>query len=1013
MAYYVHSERRINKGKLTIGLIPENSANEDENKIRLGVIESAKKHNVNLVCFTHLEAITKNSVSYGYEAKQYLHNHDRLQQLIEQFEQDGLLFLGWSVLFDNENLKEFSDRFIHLPLLSLGKTFPDIPSVFVEGGHYVREILLHLINQHQYKNIAFVEPWKEDNRKNEYIQTMEEYGAYNPELFISAQDLSGVMLSERPQRALEILLDEREVKVDAILLMRSEEARLMLEQLKQRGLNVPNDIAITSYEDDLSIQYASPPVTTVYFPFWELGFAGCEKLIELLRQGKIPLSTSVPGRVLYRNSCGCMHEQEQFNGSDAVSSPIADSSYPADEGANFGLNVLLEQSLRMSIENNSLAFLTTLQTQLKQNISGHNDYQKLISRYRSFYSSDPGLSEGEKARLEDLWHLCRVVISESEKSWIANDMIRKRNRDLTLEEFSQSLLNTFSIPKILDVLEFNLGLLAIRSCNIFLSKSKERRFEECDHIYGFIDNRRSLIKVEEVNIKQYMRHFIREEDQGRILIVSLLHVEMNDIGFICFEPGPLEGMLYLRLAIQLSNALIGTIMVDQLTYEIKLRKEKEKQLTYYAQFDTATALLNRRSLYDGISLIGTTSDFCMLYLDVDGFKNVNDSLGHDAGDLLLIELSNRIKSVLKNQLVKLPKYLVSDNDREVDALFRIGGDEFAAIINHSGHGEVEDLTQQLIDHVRTPYYIKNSRVTISCSIGISCYPADTRDGKLLIQYADIAMYQAKKAGGSNYKFFNPYMEQESLMKLELENHLRQALDNHELFLHYQPQVDCSTGEIIGVEALLRWVHPTIGNISPATFIPIAEESGLIVTIGDWVLLKACEQLRIWQEEGLPPLIMAVNLSVKQFMDGKLVEKVRSVLETTGIDARLLELEITENVAMTDDQFTMIHELRNLGVAISVDDFGTQYSSLSYLKRFPVTKLKLDQSFVRGILSDPKDMEMVRAIIFVAKAFELDIIAEGVETLSEAECLLEMGCSLMQGYYFHRPMLPENISQLFN
>lgn len=1013
MQHYIHSKHN-NKGRITIGLIPENSANEDENRMRIGVVEAAKKHNVNLICFTHLEAITKNSVSYGYEAEQFQHSHEILQQLIEEFEIDGLLFLGWSVLFDGENLEKFKKRFSHIPLLSLGRILPDIPSVFFDGREYVQEMLLHLIHKHQYRKIAFIESWREDDRKFSYLQTMKKYGLYDPKLFVSAADLDGVMLSERPQRALSLLLDERKVEFDAIVVMRSEESRIMLEQLKLRGMSVPYDVALTSYEDDISIQYSYPPITTVYFPFQEMGYAGCEKMIELLTEGTIPLTTAVPGHILFRHSCGCMQEEDWSRSWSEAPEHEIDLDVISREMYHLDLDFQeLDHSFKRSMENDSFEFITTLENQMKERSSGINSYQRLISLYRSYYPLYLQMNVNEMAKAENLWHLARVAISESEKAWLVNEMITKRNRELTLEEFGQSLLNAFEMSKIFNVLEFNLSLLGIHSCNIFLSGETQRRFEDCTHIYGYSENNRYTMQ-ESMNTKGYNRQLIQENHTGTILIVSLLHVELNYFGYICFEPGPLEGTLYLRLAIQLSNALISSLTVDKLKREIILRKEKEKQLSYYAHYDTVTGLLNRRSLYEGISQLEERKKFFIFFLDVDGFKSVNDSLGHDAGDQLLIEISNRIKGVLKEQVVKFPNYRVLDADESEHGAWgicRLGGDEFIAIIDKTGIEDVAELANQLIEQIRMPYTIKDVKVLISCSLGISCYPTDGLDRKLLIQYADIAMYRSKRAGGNHYQLFNALMMQESLSKLELSNHLRQALDNDELTLNYQPQMDCIEGKIIGVEALLRWNHPTMGPIPPSTFIPIAEETGLIISIGEWVLRKACEQMMLWQKAKLPAMTLAVNLSANQFLDGKLVEKVSAILEETGLEAQYLEFEITENVAMKEDQIILLHELRNLGVSISVDDFGTQYSSLSYLKRLPVTKLKLDQSFVRGIQSDSKDREMIKAIIFVAKSFELEVIAEGVETLEEVNYLIDHGCSLIQGYYFYKPMPPEKISQV--
>jgi diguanylate cyclase (GGDEF)-like protein len=1003
MEYYVHSAYKRHPGMLTIGLIPENSANEPQNRMRTGVFEAARKYNVNVICFTHLEAVTKNAKSYGHEEEQYQHSHIKLQQLIEEFELDGIMFLGWAILFQGESLARFQQRFSHIPILSLGKGQPNIPSTLFNSEPYVEELVLHLIREHGRKKVVFVESWLEDNRKRGYITALKDNELYSSDLFISSSDLKGVSLSERAQRTLEILIDERKVEFDGIILNRAEESIMIIELLKKRGIRVPEDVSVTAYEDDISLQFADPPVTTIYFPFREIGYSGCEQMIQLLTEGKTPLHNLVTGHILYRESCGC---RQGGNLTDY-------SEYDKDLFHQSTDLQQIEASFRRTLESGSNEFLVTLQDQLNQRKNNSNNYQRVISVLRKKYAHTHASEPLEAMKVENLWHAARIMVSQSENSWIANNMLKKRKVDRTLEEFSQSLLNTFSIPKIMEVLEFNLGILNIHSCNIFLSDTSKQDYNYSTHIYGFSEYQGMLIKAERIQTKAYNHQFINKGDKARILVVSLLQVDRNDVGFIYFEPGPLEGNLYLRLAIQLSNALIGTIMVDKLTQEILLRTEKEAQLSYYAHYDMVTTLLNRRSFYEGIRQIDVNSKFYIFYIDVDGFKNVNDSLGHDVGDLVLNEISERIKLVLKGHVVAFPKKeLILRGAEEAESIFRIGGDEFTAIVRYiEDMEELNQLASQLIERIRLPYHIRGNRILISCSLGISSYPTDTVDRNLLIQYADIAMYDAKKEGGSSYQFFNKRLEQAANTKLKLGNDLRLALDNNEFLLHYQPQVNCDINSIVGVEALLRWNHPKRGMIAPNDFIELAENMGLIVPIGDWVLRQACEQMRLWRNERLSPSRVAVNLSVKQFMDGKLAERVLLILEETGLEAQYLELEITENIAMKDEQFNVLQELRNHGVTISIDDFGTHYSSLSYLKRFPVNKLKLDQSFVRGIQTDNKDREMIKAIINVAKSFELEIIAEGVETMEEKEFLVDNGCSFIQGYYYYKPMAASELSQL--
>lgn len=421
--------------------------------------------------------------------------------------------------------------------------------------------------------------------------------------------------------------------------------------------------------------------------------------------------------------------------------------------------------------------------------------------------------------------------------------------------------------------------------------------------------------------------------------------------------------------------------------------ESEQMLSYLAYHDVLTGIHNRayfqmvlkeQIVYNEIN----HTSLAVLFFDLDNFKMVNDSHGHHMGDLMLREVVNRI------QQSALPYHTFA----------RFGGDEFAILLEDCpDEQDVERICEQLIEIMKPPCLIAGRAFFISASIGIVQYPYGGLTWDSLLKNADIAMYMAKKESGSSYSFFDKQMAMNSVSKLEMENHLRQSIDRNELEIVYQPQVDCQLGKVIGVEALLRWNHTTKGYISPSEFIPIAEETGFIIAIGEWVMRGACLQMKAWQEILEEPLTVSVNLSVKQLNDDRFVDKVVQILEETGLEAKYLEIEITENVAMRDDQLEALGRLRKLGIAISVDDFGTHYSSLSYLKRFPVTKIKLDQSFVRGVQTDDKDRAMIKAIISVAKSFQLQIIAEGVETEEQACFLVANGCSQIQGYYFFKPM----------
>ncbi|GAO37392.1 hypothetical protein SCT_2813 [Sulfuricella sp. T08] len=436
--------------------------------------------------------------------------------------------------------------------------------------------------------------------------------------------------------------------------------------------------------------------------------------------------------------------------------------------------------------------------------------------------------------------------------------------------------------------------------------------------------------------------------------------------------------------------------------DITERKRHEEQLAHQATHDTLTGLANRTILNDRIGLLieraaREKSVVALLLLDLDRFKEINDSLGHGAGDELLRGMAVRLTDLM----------------RDSDTVARLGGDEFVILVEMDIADSAIPVAQKILDALTRPFSISGREVFIGASIGISLYPKDGDSGEELLKNADVAMYRAKKRGRNTFRFYNEGMNTNSVERLSLETSLRHAVDNGELLLYYQPQVNLHSGEIIGAEALIRWQHPEMGLVSPAKFIPLAEETGLIFPIGEWVMRTACAQIKAWQGAGVMTPPVAVNLSAHQFRQRHLVKMTTGVLLDSGIDGRYLELEMTESAMMEDADrvIKVLRELKDAGTSISIDDFGTGYSSLSYLKQFAIDKLKVDQSFVREITRDSKDAAIVVAIITMAHSLGLNVIAEGVETEGQLEHLRSHGCDEMQGYFFSRPVPVGDFEQM--
>jgi diguanylate cyclase (GGDEF)-like protein/PAS domain S-box-containing protein len=432
--------------------------------------------------------------------------------------------------------------------------------------------------------------------------------------------------------------------------------------------------------------------------------------------------------------------------------------------------------------------------------------------------------------------------------------------------------------------------------------------------------------------------------------------------------------------------------------DITEKKLSEQRIYDLAHNDIVTGLPNRVAFHEQISTEldharRNRTQLAVMFIDLDHFKLINDTSGHPMGDLLLQQVAQRLKGSI----------------RQSDAVSRFGGDEFTVLLpNIESSDEAGIVANKILQGLAKPFCLEGNEVTTSASIGIGIYPQNGEDASTLLKNADSAMYRAKEQGRSSFRFFTEEMNRHALERMELEQDLRRALERHEFLLHYQPQVDIFSGRIVGCEALIRWQHPLQGLVPPDRFIPVAEATGLIVPIGEWVLNTALQQHKAWRHMVAGPLIMSVNLSSRQFMQKELLQTIKNALDSSGVVASELELEFTESMMMAnvDDTVSTLESIREHGIRLAIDDFGTGYSSLSYLKRFPINKLKIDRSFVEGLPEDADDAAIVKATIAIAHALNLTIIAEGVETREQLEFLKVLCCEEVQGYYFSRP-LPAN------
>ena len=448
-------------------------------------------------------------------------------------------------------------------------------------------------------------------------------------------------------------------------------------------------------------------------------------------------------------------------------------------------------------------------------------------------------------------------------------------------------------------------------------------------------------------------------------------------------------------SVPLTSAQNSGTSALSVTLDVTERVRDSERLSFLAQHDALTGLPNRLLFTDRLRQAMIEAQrhnrlVSVVFLDLDRFKNINDTLGHDVGDAMLVAVAARLRDAV----------------RPSDTIARLGGDEFAAILADMAKAEDAPMVvQRILDAFKEPFQLDDRELFMSASLGITLYPIDATDADALLRNADTAMYRAKQHGRSACQFYTAEMTRRAHEDMALEGALRHAIERDELLLHYQPIVDLNTGRMLGLEALLRWQHPELGLVSPARFIPLAEESGLIVPIGEWVLRQACKQTHAWHDAGFTDLYVTVNLSSRQFREPDLVKRVKQVLADTGLNGNRLVLELTESMLLTniDNTVRQMQELDTAGVRFAVDDFGTGYSSLSYLKRFPIDVLKIDQSFVRDISTDPDDAAIVRAVITMAHALSVRVVAEGVETHEQMEFLRANSCDSMQGYYLSKPL----------
>lgn len=575
---------------------------------------------------------------------------------------------------------------------------------------------------------------------------------------------------------------------------------------------------------------------------------------------------------------------------------------------------------------------------------------QLLQDARMYTSNLQQQVEDRTVSLQKSLSLLKATLESS------NDGILVVSHDGRVVDFNQRMLNIWQVPRLLI--------------------ENERYDKWLDHMKSLLENPDDL----------YSNHNVRS-DQSTPTDISTIKFKDGSI-FECYSKPQI-----------LNETSIGRVYNFR---DVTKKSKLENELQFQATHDALTGLPNRVMLLNRLRETIKHAEqnntyFAVMFLDLDRFKLINDSLSHAVGDELLISVSKRLQASIRPE----------------DTLARLGGDEFVILLSNLVNEEnVIPRVIELINIFQLPFNIANRHVTITASIGISLYPKDGLTSDVLLRNADSAMYAAKEDGSNTYQLYASEMNKENLAKLDQEMQLRQALNNNELILCYQPQYDLKQYKLGAVEALVRWQHPEKGLLLPIDFVPLAEETGLIVSIGEWILRKACLQNKAWQDAGLPPIRIAVNVSAQQIKQQNFVEIVKTVLEETKLKPEYLELELTENVIISSmDVINTATALKELGVTIAIDDFGTGYSSLSYLKKLPLDRLKIDGSFIKNIKTEDDDEVIIRAIISVANNLHMEVLAEGVETKNQLDFLMNQHCNEIQGFYFSKPLMAKELEKL--
>lgn len=760
--------------QLKLGFLTVHGNSESHSKMMTGVFDAAREYNATVIRFA--------AKVYDGEPERYNVELNHLYHIIEAQKLDGLMFLGWMSGLTDNFFEDFYNRFKSIPLLSVGKGYDEVPFVYADSKPCIEELVEHLITEHGYQRIVIVPPSISDSRITIYTEVMNKHGLYNPDYVIKNEEFQDVLFENRMKRLLEILIDERKMSFDAIIVMYDSYAQNLIKELNNRGYQIPKDIAVVCYEDTEYSKFSQPPLTTTTFPWREIGYQGCEKLIKMLRNEPFQQATPIRSKLIIRNSCGCNQKtilpnvivkNTLVDYSDKIYNPdillsITDELKKAFFYTNLDFSKLVSALAKDLESDTTVIFIREFESQIQKllsvksyidNIDELEDFIYYLSKTVKRYITENSITV---LTFEEIIQKAQTLIKEKATTALGFNQLQLKRIDQDLHRISQELVASFSIKELIITLERCLQNLNISNCYIYMFENHS--LDTCRPILEYQNHKRI-----ELNHDGSSSLFIADEIvlAHNCLISELLCVGDDFYGFIVFEPAFNDERIFHNLSIHISSALKCAILLENLREEIALRKEKEYQLINIVNYDALTGIFNRRYFYQALNNIiekavnkpEDNNSFYLLFIDIDGFKLVNDRYGHDMGDSLLIELSNRLKTYLGRYLYLIPE---SNNGPDCgimkEAIFRLGGDEFTAVVSGISIEEMSDLAYRVTNLMNRPFILSDKEIVVTCSIGISIYPnhADTTDK--ILKCADHAMYRAKKQRNKFFFYEKPRHE---------------------------------------------------------------------------------------------------------------------------------------------------------------------------------------------------------------------------------------------------------------